>query len=224
MPYGGAARRGAAGKKSRGFKKRRKISFEKRVERVILKNAELKYVDKVFTALPIAQTGSNQGNVQLIVQNDTASGRNGRRVQAKKWYLRMQLDLPTTAIPTNQSDVVRLMMVQFKTTDGATIGGGDLLKQNTHLGFNNLENKGSFRTLVDKMYDLNPGLVTESIGGSPTYWVTDEFYLDLDIPLEWNNTTGAISEMLVNSLQIVMWSATGNAVFNGHSRVRYLDL
>ncbi len=224
-PYGGKSRRGYGGYKSRGFKKRKKMSLDKRIEKVLEKQSEMKFKDfsAVAAALSISTTGTVLQNLCVTAIGDDSFERTGRRIQVKKLQWRFTISLPTSTLAVDWSDVIRIILVQVKNTKRTAMVPGDILHTTNWLAFNKLGNKGNFRTLFDRIYEVNAN-TGDGTTGNENHFINDEVYLNVDFPIDYNGTSGAIAQQLGNSVQALLITQGGNAKFNYYFRIRFTDL
>jgi hypothetical protein len=191
-------------------------------------NAELKFLDVNIASATVAAAGSivNSGTLLVVAQGTGESGRVGRKITIRKASMRAIVALPATSLPADTGDLVRVILYCDKQCNGATAAVTDILESTDILAFNNLANKGRFRTLLDKTVALN------SQGGSwdgtndqyASYRTSWSKYLDLNIPIEYDNTTGVISEIRSNNIGCLVISHAGRATIELQFRFRYSDL
>ncbi len=169
-------------------------------------------------------------NLNIIVQGNTESNRIGRKVILKRVDCKGILTLPTTATNTATSEVVRLLLVCDKQTNGAAFAGTDIWETDNYRSFNNLANSTRFRILQSKVITLN---ATAGSGRGTTdtldyaEWVVPwKMGVNLNLPIEFDNsaTTGAVTTQRSNSLWLVSQSTTGLAIMSvSNARVRFMD-
>lgn len=239
-------------KRKRGalqFKARKKAKIPKRLRGFVRTGGfygagsqELKFLDVTTIDAVVAVDSwivQNAGSVLNIPQGTTQSQRDGRKCVIKSlgWHFDISQDAIAagTATPPGPTKV-RVIMYLDKQCNGATATNTDLVVDggsvNCALTFNNLSNSGRFRTLMDRTYILQP-----TAGGGPSAanceWagagVSDSFYKKCNIPMEFSDTAGAISEIRSNN---ICWMLCTNMIgqvggatpvrFDGTLRIRWV--
>ncbi len=115
-----------------------------------------------------------------------------------------------------------------KQANAATATVLNILETAEYQSFNNLSNKGRFRTLMDKKYVLKPhagaGDGTTNIFNDDLIY--DEFFKAVNITIEYDNsaTTGVLTSIRSNNIGVLLISKqrTGT-VFNSELRLRFAD-
>ncbi len=186
---------------------------------------EKKFLDSVVDDAVIATGGLIFNSVNKIPQGTTESERVGRKCTITNIGWKMSINLPATTAAANTSDIVRVIMFIDKQANGATANVTDILESADFLSFNNLANTSRFRTLMDRTYALS----SKAGGGDGTTEdyaeeeITDSFYKKCHIPIEFDSTAGAITEIRSNNVGILVISKAGVAGLNSKVRVRYSD-
>ncbi len=191
---------------------------------------ELKFHDVDLDDAAIATAGAITPTINIIPQGVTEKTRVGRKctIRAINWRYRMSLpELDAGASPSN-GDVVRVVMYLDKQANKATAAVTDLLESANFQSFNSLANKGRFRVLHDKMYDINyMALASDNAGvvSSPQVQMSGEFYGKVNIPIEFDDSasTGVISTITSNNLGVLLIGATAAAGFDSKIRLRFSD-
>lgn len=185
---------------------------------------ELKFLDVDVADTIIAAGGLIIDTVNVIAQGTTQSERIGRKVVISKILFKYTIDLPKAASSDGaESDIVRLIMYQDKQCNGAAAVLADILTAADPRAFRALDNVGRFTILMDRTEVLNP----VSFAGNGTANDAGEvyrfrkFYQNCAIPIEFDSTTGAITEIKSNNIGILILSEKGNAGFEGKIRLRY---
>ncbi len=189
---------------------------------------ELKFHDLDTDDASIAQNGTIiQGSVNQIAQGTTEITRIGRKCTIKKIHWRFNITLTATTASANTSETVRVILYWDKQTNKAAAGITDILESDNFQSFRNLANKGRFRILMDRTYQLKAGSgggdgTTEDYGEDS---IDDEFHKDCTIPVEFNAATGAVTEMTTNNVGILLLSKAGAiTAFEGKMRIRFSDM
>lgn len=196
-------------------------------------NVELKNFDTAIST-PIDSTPeilpNGSGQINLIPQDLTATGRVGRIVNIKSIDVQGVLQyIPTTSAVGNTT--IMLALVWDKQANGAAASVSDVYSGITSASFNRtLVNEQRFKVLKTWKVDLNC-----SAGATTAYCPVrksiERFYMKCNIPIEFSGATGAISEIKSNNLFILGSTAGDSAnleddktTFTGTTRVRFSDL
>lgn len=186
---------------------------------------EQKFHDIVSDDNAISATGDIQPVLLTIAQGTTEVTRIGRRVIIRKiqWRFQLQLDSGTDQAAT--SDVVRVILFQDKQANGAAATVTNILETADYQSFRNLAESQRFTVLMDRTYDL----VVPSAGGNGTaietgeFVVSDSFYKDCSIPIEYSGTTGAITEIRSNNIGLLLITKAAIGDFFSQFRFRFTD-
>ncbi len=163
----------------------------------------------------------NTSSINLIAQGTSESERIGRKCTVRNINWRGTLTLiGASTIGTNA--IVRLILVLDKQCNGAAPTVLGVLESANYQSFNNLSNKGRFQTLSDQQYVLNPQASAGNGTANDSAPVNLQFacYKKVGIDLEFDSTTGAITEIRSNNLFILAISAASTANFTLDSKVR----
>lgn len=188
---------------------------------------ELKFFDVTLDDAVIAATGTVTDSINKIAQGVTESQRVGRKCTIRSIGWRYIISLPEVTAAANPpgSDTIRLIMFLDKQCNGATATVTGILEGAQFQEFNNLANKGRFRTLVDEMVDINY-LSGVGISASQDYAgvrVSGSFFKKCSIPIEFDSTTGAITEIRSNNIGVLLISGAGLPAFGSRIRLRFSD-
>ena len=223
-----------------GFNKRRKRSFVPGRDRVggyygryavggrggELKFLDLDLDDATVAAGAVIQAG---GTINVIEQGVTESQRVGRKCTIKSINWRYQVRIPEYDDQANPDpgDTVRVILYLDKQCNGATAANTDILESADFQSFRNLANSGRFVILHDKVFSMNHfGVGSATAGNLSTGEVVKNatFFKKCNIPIEFNNTTGAIAEIRSNNLGVLICGQSGVAGFNSKIRLRFSDM
>ncbi len=190
---------------------------------------ELKFHDVQLDDAVIDNAGSVTATINIIPQGVTEIQRVGRKCTIRSIGWRFRVILPavngTGAGPTG--DTVRVLLYLDKQTNGATAAVLDLLETASFQSFNNLSNKTRFRTLMDRVYDMSYAAGSGAGGASDNDYaqvtINDTFFKKVNIPIEFNSTAGAITEITSNNLGVLLITASGIASFTSKFRLRFSD-
>lgn len=187
---------------------------------------ELKFHDVNLDDAAVAAAGTVTDSVVKIAQGTGQSQRDGRKCVIAKIGWRYRLTLPEYVNQPTPSpgDVVRMLMYVDKQANGATATVLDILAAASYQSFNNLSNKSRFYTLMDKTITMNYQTlagVTGAVDGAVEVY-EGSFYKNCDVPLEFSDTLGAITEIRSNNIGVLLISAFGVATFNSKLRFRFV--
>lgn len=160
-----------------------------------------------------------------IQQGVTEVTRVGRKCTIRSINWRYRIEKTTTATEANGSLIVRVILYLDKQCNGATALATDILEDANYQSFNNLANKSRFRTLMDRTYDLNPSAAGNGTANDiMPLKVTDSLYKKVNIPIEFDGTTGAITEIRSNNIGVLMVADINDiATFDSKMRLRFSD-
>jgi hypothetical protein len=185
---------------------------------------ESKFLDTARAAAVPATTGTIMNNTLVTIpQNTTESGRIGRKVMLTKLFMQGHILIPTTATNSETSDIVRLILYQDKQCNGAAATVTDILESADILSYRNLANSGRFIVLADKKWVIS---CSTGSGNGTTDSYTEAYKAFkinkmLKVPLEYDSTTGAITELRSNNIGVLAITETGVASLQYNVRVRY---
>ncbi len=190
------------------------------------KESELKFHDVDLDDASISQAAQITASINLIPQGVTEVQRIGRKCTIRSINWRFDLEKQKVTAGDNTFETVRIILYLDKQANGATATVAQILETDDYQAFNNLSNKARFRTLMDRTYDL----MNSSGGGDGTtedYGATilhDSFYKKVNIPIEFDNTAGALTEIRSNNLGVLIISKVGAFVaFTSKFRLRFSD-
>lgn len=191
--------------------------LEKKVNRVLYLE-EVKYFDYAGAATAIPETGLLLNDMNFIQTGDTASSRDGNQIYATSLQIRAQ-------IQTDQDIVVpqRVRMIVFwdNQSNGAdaSISGGVqslMLASATVTGTYDFRNQitiDRYKILYDKTWTLNPQLkLTEAAGtvaDNQPIAKNIEKYFKLGRVIDYSASTGAIVDLVKNTINVVFISDVG---------------
>lgn len=188
---------------------------------------ELKFFDVTLDDAVVASGGTITDSINKIAQGVTEVTRVGRKCTIKSIGWRYLISLPEVAAAANPpgSDTVRVIMYLDKQCNGATATVTGILEGAQFQEFNNLANKGRFRTLVDEMVDINylSGIGITATQDYAQVRISGSFFKKCNIPIEFDAATGAITEIRSNNLGVLLISSAGLAGFGSRIRLRFSD-
>ncbi len=188
--------------------------------------SELKFHDLDFNATPILATGVIKDTVIEIPQNTTEKGRLGRKVVLRSvgWRFEIKLPVASESLTPVDGDVVRIMMLHDKQANGATATVTDVLETADFQSFNNLAHSHRFITLMDKSYAISymtGGSESAGTFSSNEVIIQDTMFKKINLPIEYNATLGAMTEIRSNNVFLLLISRDGRAEFSSKIRFRY---
>lgn len=189
-----------------------------------LAGGETKFFDTDIASSNIpAATGAIIGSLNLIPQGVTESTRVGRKCTIKKIHMKLAINSsPTTTNPSR----MRVIVFIDKQANGANIAAAtDILETVSTNSFRNLANIGRFRILMDKTKTFNLRINAASTSSMGLVHTINKSW-NVDLPIEFSSTTGAITEIRSNNIGILYLTETAagdtqDAV--GTVRVRFSD-
>ncbi len=187
---------------------------------------ELKFFDSNLDDAVVDTGGAVTDSINKIAQGTTESNRDGRKCTVTSVHWRYELSLPEAdALATpNASDAVRVIMYVDKQANGAAIAVLDLLQTADYQSYYNLANSSRFRVLMDKTHQINyKTLASDGAAVVSSSQVLQEYSKNCQVrlPLEFSDTTGAITEIRSNNVGILLISRNGIAGLNSKLRVRF---
>lgn len=219
-------------KRSRTYKKKSTKSFQGTYRKVGYygrygaDSKEKKFFDGIMAATALTATGSvlEAGSLINIAQDTGESDRIGRKCTVKSIHFKGQLILPTQADIATASDRYRIIVYHDKQCNGATAAVLDLLQTEDIDSFRNLENSGRFVIFYDKTQAINASAAAGNGTDNDTvavhrHW---KFNKTCNLPIEYSNTTGAISGIRSNNIGIMVISEITNRItLQFYWRVRF---
>ncbi len=188
----------------------------------------MKFHDVDLDDAVVAAAGTVTATVNIIPQGVTEITRNGRKCTITQIQWRYECTIPEVdaAADPSTGDSVRVIMFLDKQCNGATAAVGDILEVTNWQSFRNLANTQRFQILYDKLHTLNyVGLASDnaSVVSQAAVHRNFSFYKKVNIPLEFNSTTGAIGEIRSNNIGVLLISHGGGAGFESKIRLRFSD-
>ncbi len=191
---------------------------------------ELKFLDTTRAQTTTATAGAiTNASLNIVAEGVGESQRIGRKIVLRAIHIQGTVLLPTTATAADTSDSVRVVLYQDKQTNGAAAAVTDILESADYRAFNNLSNKGRFRTLADTRVALDSGSgsgrgTTDTLSyGESQEWLS--IHKVVNIPVEFDNsgTDGAITTQRSNNIGVLVISQSARASVGYIARVRYTD-
>ncbi len=219
-------------KRQNGYvpRKRARTGVYKRKPAYVMQRSgqEYKFHDVTISDAILANNWTilNSGTLLTIAAGTGESQRVGRKISIRKIGFRYTIALLLGTSSTSTSSSVRVMVYLDKQTNKLTAALGDIVEDDTFYTFNNLSNKGRFVILMDRTHDISS---TAGAGDGTTNDFGENikaftFFKECNIPIEYNSTAGALSEMTSNNIAIMVFSSE-NAIarIDGNFRFRFSD-
>lgn len=194
---------------------------------------ELKFFDTHIVVVTIPTSGGIVfTSLNRIPQGITESTRIGRKCTIMKLNLRFSLTYTPGTTSSLRGQVARIIVYQDRQTNGADAVVLDFLETSKTESFRNLANTRRFHTIHDESYTFNRlTLATKFdanawVSAQVNQWI--EVNKSVNIPLEFDGATGAITELCTNNIGMigVLHDSfdEGETNFHGTIRVRYTDM
>ncbi len=188
---------------------------------------ELKFFDSTNTNATIGTTGAITGSINLVPQGIAENQRIGRKIQIRsiacRWWYNLPVQQDQADIPSG--DTLRIIVFLDRQANGANAAVTDILETAQIESYINLANKNRFQIIMDRKYTLNRQVaVTDGTNQSttPLFQFNDQWYKKLNIPVEFNSTAGAITEVRSNNFAMLYISQNGKVgVGTQRTRIRY---
>ncbi len=162
------------------------------------------------------------GQLNLVPQGVTESTRVGRKIWVQSISMRGVAVYDPAATNNSTTDVV-LMVVQDTQCNGAAAAATDVMEGNLATTFGNLANQGRFKILKRFVMNLASGAGVDGAYGTKSR--NYEWHKNCNIPIEFDSTTGVLTEVTSNNLFLLASSAVTDdlVTFTGTTRIRYTD-
>ena len=190
---------------------------------------EKRFLDSNYNFGNVVAVGERVTSFLDIAAGTGESDRQGRKICLKGMNLRIRAYVPPAiygAGSNNGHDVLRCVLVLDKQTNGALANVTDVLESGSIFAFNNLVNRGRFRTLMDHFEDLKSPITwngTNDYVGGKDVIINKYFKFKKPLYIEYSSTTGGIAERASNSLFLMMISENGICNAHAYFRVRFTD-
>lgn len=190
---------------------------------------EMKFFDTVVNQALVGSGGNIFTSLNLIPQGVGESARNGRKctIRLIEGHCAMTLPEVDAASTPTASDYLRVIVYLDKQCNGTTATTGLLLTAPLLVrNFANLAEGDRFTFLHDKIYTLNyTSLASDGAGVVSQASVVKHFTIrkKCAIPIEFNNTTGVLTEIRSNNIGILLISQNGRPQLHSDWRIRFSD-
>lgn len=175
-------------------------------------------------------TGGAEANATWgspIVQDTGESDRIGRKILIKSVHVRGQIVLSSASSEIDSYDTVRIMFVLDKQCNGTNFTLNDVLAEtgvrDTVFSFKLLANKKRFAVLKDFSLSLHTAAHDNvNLLGYENARTFECHLTNLNIPMEYNSTTGAIDEVASNHLMCFFVSENNACTMRAQFRLRFI--
>ncbi len=184
---------------------------------------EKKFLDTAITGHVLASTGGTIDDSMLHVAQGTAEQeRIGRQITLHNISIKGHFNLAENA--TESADFCRFIVFLDTQCNGTPAVTADILESASVHSFRNLAKARRFTILQDLHFPINSNNAdaASNYGGKfkdhSFYWYSRD-----GLPIEYNNTTGAIGELESNNVGTLFLNQDGNVAYAGTCRIRYSD-
>lgn len=189
---------------------------------------EMKFLDSDYNDSVVSAAGTIRNTIVDIAQGTGESQRIGRKCTIRSLHWRVHVALPEfSGTKPGDPDTCRIMLYIDKQCNGATAAVLDILEDATFLSWRNLANSGRFDILMDKYVVLNVLTASSDTSGtteSSSNHRQFDFHKTMSLPIEFNSTAGAITEIRSNNIGFLAISAGGLVGFSSKLRIRFSDM
>ncbi len=191
-------------------------------------NGELKFFDLDLDDAVVAAAGAVTDSINKIAQGVTEVTRVGRKAFIKRirWSFNYTLPEQDAVADPASGDVLRVIVYKDKQANGATAAVTDILESADYQSFLNLANSMRFVILTDKTYSINYATMNSDGAGvtsQSSVIRSGTWFKTCNIPLEFNASTGAITEIRSNNIGVLLISKNGICGFQSKLRLRFKD-
>ncbi len=189
---------------------------------------EMKFHDLDIDDATIAIGGTIVAlSVNLIGQGVEENKRVGRKCTIRSINWRYQISMAAAGNASNTNDIIRVIVYLDKQCNGATATVTGILEADDFQSFNNLANKNRFVILMDKTHKIN-ATCGSGRGSTDTlafgeYSENFSFYKKCNFPIEFDSTSGAITEIRSNNIGVMLLAKDGVCTFGSKMRLRFSD-
>lgn len=186
--------------------------------------AEMKFLDTTvsFNFDNTGEVPATGSSMNLVPQNDTDSGRTGRKFSIKSVFIRA---IMSQTAGTESGNSLRFCIVQDTQCNGAAPVWTDVFSTTSSLSHRNLSNVQRFKILKDEWCEINASAGVATAFGQKIK--AFKWGKKVNIPIEYSsgNTDGAITGLRTNNIFLLAAAAVGDDTtsFTGVFRIRYSD-
>lgn len=158
------------------------------------------------------QLNGTPGCANAITQGDGEQNRDGRKVVVTNLNSRIHL------MAGANTKAIRVIILIDRQTNGTSATVADFLEGTNFLTYRNLPNTQRFQFLADFFVD-EKYLLGSPVAGSDN---VVEKYFKLDLPVQYSASTGSISDITDNSIQMWAYSDGDASTYEMYNRVRFV--
>lgn len=162
-------------------------------------------------------------SLNLIPQGVTESSRVGRKCKVTRLDFKGQMVLPSTDLNTTDEQM-RIIVYLDKQCNGTAATILDILETASINSFRNLSNTNRFSILSDKTVAMTAKVAGGSTAISGDMLQSFRRNISVNAPLEFSNTTGALTEIRSNNIGLLAITLHGQASLGYTCRVRFSDV
>lgn len=192
-------------------------------------NPEMKFFDGAGTlgGADINTAGNiAEDSLHHVAAGTGEQNRVGRKISLRKIHIRGTYVLTPATDQTKCSAIVRTIVYLDKQCNGSAATVTDILESAAWHSFNNLANKSRFRILLDRKTKVRSEAGAYD-GTDDQYGINQnmyEWHINVNLPIEFNSTTGAIGEIRSNNVGLLMITNGSARVTTDYKwRVRFFD-
>ncbi len=181
---------------------------------------EFKFHDLNIDDAIVATSGTVSATTCVgIAQGTGESERIGRKIMVAKLMWRYEIQLPNTTDANDTHDDVRMVLYVDFQCNGATAAVDDIIVSRNYQSFYKRQNRDRFAILFDETVSMRAqsGMATNGYGEVSE---TGEFEVDLNLPIEFSGTSGAITG--ITSANIGFFAISGSGLAGLNSKMRIL--
>lgn len=188
------------------------------------KTPELKFHDFQLNDSTVANTWTVTPSINLIPQGTTEQQRIGRSATIKSIQWKWRVSIKDSTVSTATADVMRMVMYIDEQANGNAATATELFEVDDFQSFRNLANSHRFKILCDNTFAINAQCgggngTSEDYGG---FFRSGYKQFKVNIPIEWDSTTGAITEIRSNNIGIMVISEAGRLGLESQLRLRFM--
>lgn len=182
----------------------------------------MKFFENVDVTTNILSGGVIFSSLNLIPQGTTDTTRIGRKCTIKRIMMR---GIMTNSAAADDGDVVRIIIYHDKQCNGTAATAVMILETADVKAFRNLDNSKRFTIIKDWYTAWNSHSLDVAGSGFAITRRTLSFYKNCSIPLTFDNTTGALTEIRDNNIGILFISQQADDTnLEWTSRISFSDV
>lgn len=191
-----------------------------------MKFHDVEYTLQLDTTAEVLPGGGTSTGMNLVAQGVTEKTRVGRKMIVKSIHLKGWVNYPSNAAGGSPG-LVKIALVWDKQANGAYPSWADVYEIDEPYSPRNLANSQRFVILKEFYFSLSS---TAGSGNGTTDKFSGQskiikYFKKCNIPIEFDSTTGAITEVKSNNLLLIADAKGQDDTIIGHlhSRIRFTD-